>query len=111
MVTVEWQILISHSLLNWDLWYSTTGSNGPWIVVAVDLPPGSGSVGSIHTYEWTIPDTLTSQGRVRVLMDNTGAAYEAIRNSDFSILLEGDHDPPSPGPLTFKSVPAPLGTM
>ena len=51
VVTVEWQILISHSLLNWDLWYSTTGSNGPWIVIAVDLAPGSGSVGSIHTYE------------------------------------------------------------
>ena len=111
VVTVEWQILISHSLLNWDLWYSTTGSNGPWIVVAVDLPPGSGSVGSIHTYEWTIPDTLTSQGRVRVLMDNTGTDYEDISNADFSILLEVDHDPPSPDPMTFDSLPAPLGTM
>ncbi|MCH7703227.1 MAG: hypothetical protein IID37_16230 [Planctomycetes bacterium] len=111
VVTVEWQILISHSLLNWDLWYSTTGSNGPWIVVAVDLPPGSGSVGSIHTYEWTVPDTLTSQGRVRVLMDNTGTDYEDISNSDFSILLEVDHDPPSPDPMTFDSLPAPLGTM
>ena len=110
VVTVEWQILISHSLLNWDLWYSTTGSGGPWIVIAENLAPGSGSVGSIHTYEWTIPDTLTSQGRVRVRMDNTGTDYEDISNADFSILLEVDNTPPSPDPMTFDSLPAPLST-
>ncbi len=47
--TIEWQILISHDLQNWDVWYSTTGNNGPWIEVAMDLPPGKGNVGSIHS--------------------------------------------------------------
>ena len=27
--TIRWQILIAHNLQNWDLWYSTVGSNGP----------------------------------------------------------------------------------
>ena len=78
VVTIEWQILISHSLLNWDVWYSTTGSNGPWIVVAVDLPPGSGSVGSIHTYDWTIPNDINGTVWVRVIMDNAESAVAKL---------------------------------
>ena len=31
---VEWRIVIAHSLLDWDLWYSTTGASGPWNVMA-----------------------------------------------------------------------------
>lgn len=83
--TVTWQIEISHTLLNWDVWYSTTGPGGPWIVIAENLPPGSSVVGSIHTYDWTIPDTPSTQVRIRVRMDNSGQDYESISNADLTI--------------------------
>lgn len=86
MFTIEWHILIQHNQLNWDLWYSTTGPAGPWIVIAMDLPPGSFNVGSVHTYEWLIPDAVSDQVRVRVRMDNAGTDYEDISNGDFSIV-------------------------
>ena len=38
--TIKWRIQISHNLQNWDLWYSTTGSGGPWTPLATNLPPG-----------------------------------------------------------------------
>lgn len=34
--TVEWHVAITHNLQNWGLWYSTTGSTGPWIPIATD---------------------------------------------------------------------------
>ncbi len=40
--SIRWQIQIAHNLLNWDLWYSTTGAAGPWTTLAVNLPPGRG---------------------------------------------------------------------
>ena len=84
--TIEWHIHIAHTLLNWDLWYSTTGASGPWITMAMDLPAGSQSVGSTHTYDWTVPDDLSNQVRVRVRMDNSGMDYEDISNADFTIV-------------------------
>lgn len=93
--TVQWHILISHSLLNWDLAYSVTGPNGPWIVIASNLPAGSGAVGSVHTYDWTIPDNVSDEVRVRVIMDNSGTDYSDISNGNLSIVPEpvnGDID-------------------
>lgn len=83
---IQWQILIAHNLLNWDLHYSVTGPNGPWIPIALNLPAGNGAVGSIHTYDWTIPDAVSDQVRVRVIMDNAGADYQDISASDLSII-------------------------
>lgn len=73
--TIEWTINIAHNTLNWDLWYSTSGTGGPWIVIAMDLPPGDITVGSIHTYDWVVPDDVSSDVYVRVLQDNSGADY------------------------------------
>ncbi|MCH7903556.1 MAG: hypothetical protein IH944_03205 [Armatimonadetes bacterium] len=85
-VEIRWRIDIQHNQLNWDLWYSTTGSGGPWIAIAMDLPPGSFAVGSIHTYDWTVPDDASNQVRVRVRMDNSGTDYYDISNGDLSIV-------------------------
>ncbi|MCH8823404.1 MAG: hypothetical protein IH984_07835 [Planctomycetes bacterium] len=84
--TIQWHIMISHNLLNWDVAYSVTGVGGPWIAIATNLPPGSGAVGSIHTYNWTIPDAVSNQVRVRVIMDNSGKDYQDISNSNLSII-------------------------
>ena len=86
MFTVEWHIVIAHNQLNWDLWYSTDGPNGPWIVIAMDLPPGSFAVGSVHTYDWTVPDDPDDSVWVRVRMDNAGTDYEDVSNASFSIV-------------------------
>lgn len=96
-VTIEWRIQIAHNLLNWDLWYSTTGPNGPWISIAQDLPPGSPVVGSVHFFDWTVPDAPSVQVRVRVRMDNSGTDYLDISNSNLTIqaapvCIDGDGD-------------------
>ncbi len=85
--TIRWQILIAHNLQNWDLWYSTVGSNGPWTVLAMNLPAGSGAVGSIHTYNWTVPDVVDPSLWVRVRMDNAATDYYDVSNAPFSIVL------------------------
>ena len=94
--TVEWTILIQHNQLNWDLWYSTTGAFGPWTVIAENLPPGSFSVGSVHTYDWTIPDDPDDSVWVRVRMDNSGTDYYDVSNAPFSIVSA-----PVPCPADF----------
>ena len=83
--TIRWSVGIPHDIQNWDLWYSTTGAGGPWIDIAVDLPPGNPNPGSIHTFNWTIPDNPSSQIRVRVRQDNSGADYEDISNANLTI--------------------------
>ena len=81
--TIEWQVVIQHTTLDWDLEYSTTGSGGPWLPIATDLPPGDTSVGAVHTYVWTVPDTPTTFARVRVRQDNVG-------NGDYTDFSDGD---------------------
>ena len=84
VVTIKWRIEIRHTLLYWDLWYRT-GPNERWLTIAMSLPPGDPAPGSIHTYEWTIPDTPTSEARVRVKMDNSGQDYYDVSDGDFTI--------------------------
>lgn len=83
--TIEWHIVIAHNQLDWDLWYSTTGAAGPWISIAQDLPPGSAEAGSVHTYDWTVPDDPSNQVRIRVRMDNSATDYEDISDADLTI--------------------------
>jgi hypothetical protein len=84
--TMEWHILIAHSLQNWDLWYSTTGSSGPWTTIAMDVPAESPVVGVPHYFDWTVPDAVDASVWVRVRMDNTGTDYEDVSAAPFSIV-------------------------
>jgi len=88
-VIIEWHVVIQHDLVNWDLWYSTTGSGGPWTDLAIDLPAGNGSPGSVHTYDWTIPvEAVSDEVWVRVRMDNNGTDYYDVSDGSFSVLPE-----------------------
>ncbi|MEW6072917.1 MAG: hypothetical protein AB1726_10055 [Planctomycetota bacterium] len=93
--TIQWTVSIAHVTLNWDLEYSTTGSMGPWIPIATDLPAGDTSAGSVHTYAWTVPAAPTTLGRVRVKQDNSGVDCTDFSDLDFTI-----HGPAS---ATFRA--------
>ena len=88
VVTIEWQVQIEHETQNWDLWYSTTGPDGPWTAIVMNLPPGDISGGAIHTFEWTVPALAGQSGWVRVRQDNTPTDddYYDVSNDSFAIV-------------------------
>jgi hypothetical protein len=77
--TIQWQILVPHNTLNWDLEYSISGPSGPWLPIAIDLPVG------MTSYQWTVPNTPSTQVRVRVTQDNSGTDYTDVSDSDLTI--------------------------
>jgi len=86
--TVRWQVTGgNYNPLNWDLWYSQTGAGGPWTELAFDLPAGSGAIGSIHSYNWTVPSVVDDTMWVRVRMDNAGVDYLDVSDASFSIVV------------------------
>jgi glucose/arabinose dehydrogenase len=84
--TIVWTVTIDHALENWDLHYSTTGVGGPWIPIAIDLPAGDPSAGSMHTYEWTVPLESSNQVRVKIVQDNEITDYEDAGGADLAIV-------------------------
>ena len=76
---IVWHDVVTHGSADYDLWYSNTGPEGPWIVIDSNLP-SSGS------YDWVVPDTPSNQVRVRVQQDNSGMDYLDISDSDLAIV-------------------------
>jgi len=76
-ISIEWHIIISHNTMNWDLYFSDDGGEN-WQEIALDIDVGTLS------YDWTVPDDVTDQGRIKVVMDNVGGNYED-ESGDFSI--------------------------
>ena len=116
VVTITWHITIAHTLLNWDLAYSHVnpgcGANrscpgvGPWTVIALNLPAGDPSVGSVHTYDWTIPEEAAGATVwIRVYMDNAATDYTDFNNGPFAIV------PPPPCPWDCDSGESIDGTV
>ncbi len=88
-VTIQWHVIIQHQTIDWDLWYSTMGIGGPWITIAMDLPLGDPSPGSIHTYDWTIPpEAVGDNVWVKVRQDNSDFDYTDVSNGGFTVLAE-----------------------
>jgi hypothetical protein len=73
---ISWQTTIPHETVNWDLQYATESLEGPWHDIAVDLPVGDNSSGSIHAYDWVVPDTPSNTVWIRVIQDNTDGNYD-----------------------------------
>lgn len=84
IVNVQWHIVIPHDLQNWDLYFSEDGGT-TWDVVAMDLPPED------LNYMWTVPGIETSQGRIKIYMDNSAVDYED-ESGDFTIVLQQTFD-------------------
>ena len=73
-VTIQWHITIPHNTLNWDLLFSADGG-ATWEYIYQDLPAGNTS------FQWTVPSTLTTQGRVSVIQDNSAQDYQDESNN------------------------------
>ncbi len=86
-VVVAWKLVLPHPQENWDLLYSTTGPQGPWLDLALDLPLGDTSFGAVHDYEWTVPDTPSQQVYVRVVQDNF--VVDLFDTSDAALTIIG----------------------
>jgi plastocyanin len=84
IVNVQWHIVIPHDLLNWDLYFSDDRGT-TWDPVELDLPP------DVLNYEWTVPGIATTEGRIRIYMDNSGADYED-ESENFTIILQPTFD-------------------
>lgn len=68
-VTVTWHITITHVTLNWDLLFSPDGG-ATWDYIQEDIPAGALS------YDWHVPNNVTSQARVTIIQDNQGTDYQ-----------------------------------
>lgn len=85
--SVLWEVSISHELENWDLWYSIDSPDGPWIDIAMNIVAGDPSAGSIHAFNWVVPELNAPHAWVRVRMDNVGADYFDVSDAAFSISI------------------------
>ncbi|MBL0006865.1 MAG: T9SS type A sorting domain-containing protein [Saprospiraceae bacterium] len=76
-IVIEWHIVAPHITLNWDLFFSVDGGE-TWDTLQMDIPT------SQLSYEWEVPDSITTQARIQVFQDNEGQNY--LDNSmDFTI--------------------------
>lgn len=85
LITIQWTVTIQHPLQGWDVLYSTTGTAGPWLPIALGLPPGDPTAGSAHSIDWVVPEGMTSTAAVRVSMLTTHFVYESISDGPFTI--------------------------
>lgn len=100
-MTIEWAVHIEHDTLNWDLWYSTVGSDGPWVEIAQDIPADCVTAGCMYEFPWTVPaDAEGSDLWIRVRQDNSGGDYNAVNETPVvvqsdvveSFFMRGDVD-------------------
>jgi hypothetical protein len=76
-ITIQWHIVVPHPQLNWDLFYSIDGGE-TWDTIQMDIPTSNLS------YEWVIPNLLTSNARVQIYQDNQDQNYLDF-SMDFTI--------------------------
>ncbi|MEM7205638.1 MAG: hypothetical protein AAF628_35610 [Planctomycetota bacterium] len=80
---ITWTELVPHGVRNWDLYYSLNGDRGPWLPLALDLPP------TARSYDWRV-DVAASvphrQVRVRVVQDMLSYNYEDASDADLTVL-------------------------
>jgi len=77
VMRIEWQEIQAHNMTNWDLFYSTDGG-AVFHAIKYDLPKEA------RSYQWIVPEKMTSQARVRVIQDNDIVDYVSD-SPDFTI--------------------------
>ncbi|HGY90375.1 MAG TPA: hypothetical protein ENK43_04285 [Planctomycetes bacterium] len=84
-VNIQWQVVIQHSTVGWDLEYSLNGAAGPWMPIALGLAPGNVQAGAVHSYLWNAPLLTTNSLRIRVRMVNNGTNYLDISDGNITV--------------------------
>jgi hypothetical protein len=85
-VNVEWVETQSHELLNWDLLFSMDGGLS-WDTVKADITLES------RSYQWTVPETTTVKGQIRIVQDNVGDDYYGTSQNFTVVTATGIVDP------------------
>jgi hypothetical protein len=67
-IVISWHESIPHNGLNWDLQFSVD-SGDTWTPIVLNIPYSQTS------YEWEVPDSVTSFGRIRIWQDNPDQDY------------------------------------
>ena len=81
---IVWHDSVNHGPATYDLWYSISGREGPWIVIDSGLER-SGSTN--ETFDWVVPDTPSDQVRIQVLQNNSqDEDYTDMSDSDLAIV-------------------------
>jgi hypothetical protein len=77
IVTIQWEEVLQHNTLNWDLLISIDGGI-TWDTLRSNIPVATLS------YTWLVPKIPTMEGRIKVVQDNVDNDYEGI-SEDFTI--------------------------
>ena len=85
---IVWHDSVNHGPATYDLWYSISGPEGPWIVIDGGLER-SGSTN--ETFDWVVPDTPSDQVRIQVLQNNSqDEDYTDKSDSDLAIFKSAE---------------------
>ncbi len=103
-VKIEWRLVISHGDQDWDLYFSSDGGLH-WEAIQLDMPV------AVLSYQWTVPDIETTQGRIKVVQDNAGLDYtdgcENFTIQATATAVTGSTPLPD-SPVLFASYPNPF---
>lgn len=77
IINIEWQEVLRHESLNWDILFSSDGGYS-WDTVKSNIPI------TTMNYSWELPNITTLVGRIKIVQDNADADYEDI-SDDFVI--------------------------
>jgi hypothetical protein len=84
VVQVVWHDSVDHGPATYDLRYSISGREGPWMIIDSALERQGSSQ---NRYDWVVPDTPSDQVRLQVLQDNSqGQDYTDISDADLAIV-------------------------
>jgi hypothetical protein len=78
VVTIQWEVVIYHGPNNWDLYFSDDGGS-TWQPIALNLPD------SQLDHDWTVTNTETDSGKVKVVQDNDNYMNFSSSSGNFSI--------------------------
>jgi len=98
-ITIQWHIIIDHGSSDWDLYFSSDGGS-TWDTVVADLPK------SQLAYNWTVPQTGTQQGVIKVLQDNQNGTPYSDNSGVFTIQIPTGISETGSQSLQYKLFPA-----
>ncbi len=77
IILIEWQEVIRHESLDWDILFSSDGGFS-WDTVKSNIPI------TTMNYSWELPNIITLVARIKIVQDNVDADYVDI-SDDFVI--------------------------